>query len=410
MHSNPVRVFVSYSHEDSAYLEAGSLLGYLKGLEEEGVEFWADHRLAAGDLWDEVIKKEVAACDIALVLVSQFFLDSEYCKNIEIRGFLAGFKILVPVILSPCEWERHDWLKSRQFLPGGQKTVEEHYKDQGDLRRLFLDIRVHLRKQIERIRGARTTEPVRPSAAAVAAIPPNPFGQTLAIKNPALFVGRQKELARLRALLQRGSVALLGEPKIGKSSLLWQLARSWPGEIVGPLDFDAIEGLDDYYKDLAERMKLDSPDWRTIRDALRERQLVLLLDELDRAPERGFTEEVLARLRAVSGQNPGFQVVVVSRNPLKSIFPDSGFGSPVYNFLQPFTVDILEDGDARDLLSHPWASDGPSFDASTIDHLLALSERHPFKLQRAAYHRYEALAHPERDWISAWREDMEHML
>jgi hypothetical protein len=26
---------------------------------------------------------------------------------------------IVPVIISPCEWDRHEWLRSRQFLPRG---------------------------------------------------------------------------------------------------------------------------------------------------------------------------------------------------------------------------------------------------------------------------------------------------
>jgi len=404
MHSHPVRVFVSYSHADAVHLEA--VLDYLKGLEQDGVEFWTDRNLRAGDPWDDAIKQQIAACDVALVLVSQGFLDSQYCKDIEIRSFLAGSKVLVPVILSACEWERHDWLTSRQFLPGGQKTVEEHYRDQGDRKRLFLEIRKHLREQIERLRTERPKPP--PESQPETAIPPNPFGQV--IKDPTLFVGRQKELSRLRALLQRGSVALLGEPKIGKSALLWQLAQSWPDEVIGPVNFELVDGLDDYYRDLADRLKLEASDWRTIRKALRERRLLLLLDELDKAPGRGFDGEALARLRAVSGQNPGFQVIAVSRNPLKRIFPDSGLGSPVYSFLQPFTVGVLDESDARGLLAHPWAPEGSTFDAATSDQLLLLSERHPFKLQRAAFHRYEAFSDPGRDWLAAWQQDMEHML
>jgi len=410
MHPQPVRVFVSYSRADAEYLGDSSLLGYLKGLEQDGVKFWTDLELKAGEFWDDVIKREIAACDVALVLVSQGFLDSEYCTNTEIRGFLAGSKVLVPVILSACEWERHDWLKSRQFLPVGQRTVEEHYRDQGDRKRLFHEIRKHLREQVERIREARMAEPATSAEPSAAANPANPFGQTLAIKNPALFVGRQAELARLRALLQRGSVALLGEPKIGKSSLLWRLGPFWNGEALGPIDFEGVESLEDFYGDLAARLHLPSEDWRTIRNALRERKVILLLDELDKAPGRGFDHEGLARLRALSGQNPDFKVLAASRNPLKQLFPDSGYGSPAYNFLQPLRIESLTEADARLLLSHPWASGGLDFDRSAIEELLAISERHPFKLQRAAFHRYEALSEPASDWFAAWRQDVEHML
>ncbi len=37
--ADTVRVFVSYSHADARYLKKNSLLGYLRGLENENVEF-----------------------------------------------------------------------------------------------------------------------------------------------------------------------------------------------------------------------------------------------------------------------------------------------------------------------------------------------------------------------------------
>ena len=37
------RIFVSYSHQDSKYLQTDSLLGHLQGLRKDGVKFWYDH-------------------------------------------------------------------------------------------------------------------------------------------------------------------------------------------------------------------------------------------------------------------------------------------------------------------------------------------------------------------------------
>jgi hypothetical protein len=51
-----VKVFVSYSHQDPRYLEKDSLLGFLRGLEKEGVAFWTDLQIPAGSDWDEEIK------------------------------------------------------------------------------------------------------------------------------------------------------------------------------------------------------------------------------------------------------------------------------------------------------------------------------------------------------------------
>jgi class 3 adenylate cyclase len=159
----PVRIFVSYSHSDAEYLGDKSLLGFLRGLEREGAEFWTDERIAAGDKWDDEIRSRLSQTDIALVLVSQSFLDSEYCTSVEIAEFLGRSResgmVIVPVILSPCEWERHSWLCSTQYLPGSGQTIEENYVDAGARKRLYLTIRSSLREQIERLRAAKQTPP-----------------------------------------------------------------------------------------------------------------------------------------------------------------------------------------------------------------------------------------------------------
>ncbi|HYK01624.1 MAG TPA: AAA family ATPase [Thermoanaerobaculia bacterium] len=167
-----MRIFISYSHRDPQYLGDDSLVGFLRGLEaEEGVEFWTDQRLEGGTFWDEEIQKRLRESDIALVLVSQGFLDSPYCTSVEMSAFLARCRedglIIFPVILSPCEWDRHEWLASRQFLPGGGETIEEHYAEPGKRKRLFLKIRQELRSAI-----ARARERVRPEAGAAAEAAP----------------------------------------------------------------------------------------------------------------------------------------------------------------------------------------------------------------------------------------------
>ena len=96
-----------------------------------------DREIRPGEPWDQVIKDKLQGADIALVLVSQGFLDSDYCRNVEIEGFLSRKTHLFPVILSPCDWRRHAWLADRQFLPGGDRTIEEDYQDSGKRKRLF---------------------------------------------------------------------------------------------------------------------------------------------------------------------------------------------------------------------------------------------------------------------------------
>lgn len=146
----PVSIMVSYSHADAAYVEEsrGSLLSYLRALERENVTFWWDRRLRAGDMWDSEIEKQLQRANVALVLVSQAFLNSSYCAK-EARAFIeqrrAGGLRIVPVILSACDWLNEPWLAQTHVLPADDRNIEEHYSLPGKRKALYLSILHELR-------------------------------------------------------------------------------------------------------------------------------------------------------------------------------------------------------------------------------------------------------------------------
>lgn len=162
--SDIIKIFVSYSHADDDLLNA--LLDYLKGMENENVEFWTDRKIGPGEDWDEKIKANIQDCAIALVLVSQNFLTSPYCQNVEIKNFLVSRKFIFPIILSSCDWRSYSWLSSRQFLPGGkEETIRKDYTDLGKRDELFLKILTLLRERVKQIRQTPVT-PLDANAAA----------------------------------------------------------------------------------------------------------------------------------------------------------------------------------------------------------------------------------------------------
>ena len=69
---------------------------------------------------------------------------------------------------------------------------------------------------------------------------PNPFFFGGHITDPAKFVGRKAELRRIAALLetahtgQMQSVSIVGERRIGKSSLLFHLKQVYPQWLTQP--------------------------------------------------------------------------------------------------------------------------------------------------------------------------------
>ncbi|MCK4765833.1 MAG: caspase family protein, partial [Candidatus Aminicenantes bacterium] len=238
----------------------------------------------------------------------------------------------------------------------------------------------------------------------------NPFRDTMAIREPERFVGRKKETRRLWNYLQGGSVAIRGEPKIGKSSMMLHLARRWEGKTIGPINFDRIENSDAFYTIIAQSLGLESHNWSAICEVLEKEPFLLLLDELDKAPKRGITNEDLSHFRALCESSEDFRLLAVSRTPLKEVYPDTGLGSPFYNILQPYTLKGMNRDECLQLLEHPWAPEAIKFNQAACDELLELSNRHPFKLQRAAFHYYESLNDPHYRWEDAFEQDTKEML
>lgn len=81
------KVFVSYSHEDRAWLD--KLKKWLGGLEKAGgIEMWDDSQIAPGADWREEIREALSSARLALLLVSQNFLSSEFIPSEELEPIL----------------------------------------------------------------------------------------------------------------------------------------------------------------------------------------------------------------------------------------------------------------------------------------------------------------------------------
>jgi hypothetical protein len=151
----PIKVFVSYCHHDAKYVstDRASLLSYIRGLEHEGFEFWLDQSLAAGDRWDAEIKDRLEQADVALVLISQAFLNSKYCMTVEVPSFIQsrikrGLRI-IPVILSACDWSKHEWLSSTQAIPLDGKNVETHFSRPAQRKEFYLQVLREIRRSAQ---------------------------------------------------------------------------------------------------------------------------------------------------------------------------------------------------------------------------------------------------------------------
>lgn len=73
----PLNIFVSYSHRDKRWLE--ELQVHLAPLVRGGqVNLWDNTRIKAGAQWKEQIKQALEVADIAILLISHYFLASNF--------------------------------------------------------------------------------------------------------------------------------------------------------------------------------------------------------------------------------------------------------------------------------------------------------------------------------------------
>ncbi len=120
--SKPLKVFVSYSHEDTAAKD--KLVRLLTKLENENlINVWHDREITGGERWRGAIFSNLADSDILFYLVSAFSLASEIC-NMELVKSLDKNTRVIPIILEHCDWPNHQ-LSDFQVLPDEGKPISE---------------------------------------------------------------------------------------------------------------------------------------------------------------------------------------------------------------------------------------------------------------------------------------------
>src|SRR5262245_57572781 len=104
--SRPIRVFISYAHEDRNWLD--ELLDHLGGLQHMGsIDAFSDTQISAGQEWDPLIKRKLADAEIIILIISAKFLGSRYCMSVELTQAIErhglGAATVIPVIANHCD-------------------------------------------------------------------------------------------------------------------------------------------------------------------------------------------------------------------------------------------------------------------------------------------------------------------
>jgi len=123
---NPLRVFLSYAHEDEEHVK--QLLKDLKLMERNGlIRVWHDRALTAGEKWEERILQELNLADVIVCQLSRDFLASDFCVLRELERAIerktAGEAELIAYVLKECGWKEVEKLEQFQILPKGAKPL-----------------------------------------------------------------------------------------------------------------------------------------------------------------------------------------------------------------------------------------------------------------------------------------------
>lgn len=160
-----VTIFFSYSHRDENW--RNELEVHLSALQRKAlINTWHDRRIVAGDVVDHSISEQLEHASIILLLVSPYFIASDYCYDVEMSRAMerhsSGDARVIPVILEPCDW--HDLPFGRLLAtPTDGKPVSTH----GNPHEAFLEIVKAIKSALPK--SVPTRQPVDSSAASESA-------------------------------------------------------------------------------------------------------------------------------------------------------------------------------------------------------------------------------------------------
>jgi hypothetical protein len=255
---------------------------------------------------------------------------------------------------------------------------------------------------------------------------PNPFFHRGPIRDHAYFAGREHAVGQALSLLgNRQSISLVGQRRIGKTSLLFHIADpevftqhglrrdqhlfvyvdcgglsnlDQPGVYQVLLE-EAGDTLSDIDPDLSRLAALDeaqSMTYRAFERALRGLirggwRPIILLDEFDlMAHNPHLDPDFFSGLRALAAKY-SIAYVTASKRPLLDLtYADaSTLSSPFFNIFASIRLGLFSEDASRQLLTRLAAKGGGSFTAATVDFLLDLAGPHPLFLQIAGFHAFE---------------------
>ncbi|BBC25617.1 ATP-binding protein [Pseudanabaena sp. ABRG5-3] len=273
----------------------------------------------------------------------------------------------------------------------------EKVKSEAFARKYFQEIKNSPKSQLEQeiISAAKETLVIQDNLGEF----DNPFQPTnCRIENPEQFFNREKEVRTIFEYLNSGSgVELLGDRQIGKSSVLLQverLAETMLRVKREPIYFNLqeVHTEDEFYEAFCEKLGIETCKGYGFFRAMRDKRLLLLLDEAEKMSWDGFTRQIREQLRSLAeGGNAPLRLVVAARTPLDDLFPDShesGMTSPFQGICVRVDLKAWEQPTVQRFITSKLENTGVCFSNTEMEKLWFESQGHPQKLMKACFDLY----------------------
>jgi hypothetical protein len=207
-------IFVSYSHEDDKWRErflkmSSPLVRYWD------IEFWSDKKIKAGEDWHEKICSAMSRASIAVLLVSDNFLDSDFIANEELPFLLAEAAkkkvTILWVLITPCLWEKTRLKHIQAFYVNELKPLMD-MSEHG-----WKDTLCKLARRIDELERVAETPVVNPAL----------NGRALKQTEPKLQVLAKPARREVEVLVYSGNKKWYAQRKVAKGSMT---ADCWIGD------------------------------------------------------------------------------------------------------------------------------------------------------------------------------------
>lgn len=150
--ASKIQLFLCYAPQDESLAE--ELGQYMGGLQRQGFfDVYDAREISAGEEWAKEIDKYLNSADIILLLISSYFINSDFCYLVETRRaierHMRGEACVIPVILRPVYWKQTPFA-GLQPLPRNNKPVSDSSWFSQD--HALFDVAEGVRKVAEKLR------------------------------------------------------------------------------------------------------------------------------------------------------------------------------------------------------------------------------------------------------------------